>query len=80
MIANDQQLQTTLERITWFQDQVTHLRKTETNPVNYRASVSGFLAEIDSKSENISASCRQRGQRRPNKRRAGRPQPASGSW
>ena len=47
MIANDQQLQTTLERITWFQNQVTHLRKTETNPVNYRASVSGFLAEID---------------------------------
>jgi len=47
MIANDQQLQTTLERIAWFQNQVAHLRKTETNPVNYRASVSGFLAEID---------------------------------
>jgi len=47
MIANDQQLQTTLERIAWFQNQVTHLRKMETNPVNYRASVSGFLAEID---------------------------------
>jgi hypothetical protein len=47
MIANDQQLQTTLQRITWFQNQVAHLRKTETNPVNYRASVSGFLAEID---------------------------------
>ncbi len=47
MIANDQQLQTTLERIAWFQNQVTHLRNTETNPVNYRASVSGFLAEID---------------------------------
>jgi hypothetical protein len=47
MITNDQQLQTTLERITWFQNQVAHLRKTETNPVNYRASVSGFLAEID---------------------------------
>ena len=47
MITNDQQLQTTLERIAWFQNQVTHLRKTETNPVNYRASVSGFLAEID---------------------------------
>ena len=47
MITNDQQLQTTLERITWFQNQVTHLRKTETHPVNYRASVSGFLAEID---------------------------------
>jgi len=47
MIANDQQLQTTLERIAWFQNQVAHLRKTETNSVNYRASVSGFLAEID---------------------------------
>ena len=47
MIVNDQQLQTTLERISWFQKQVAHLRKTETNPVNYRASVSGFLAEID---------------------------------
>ena len=44
MIAIDQQLQTTLERIAWFQNQVAHLRKTETNPVNYRASVSGFLA------------------------------------
>ncbi len=47
MIANDQQLQTTLERIAWFQKQVAHLRETETNPVNYRASVSGFLAKID---------------------------------
>jgi hypothetical protein len=47
MIANDQELRTTLERITWFQQQVAHLHKTETNPVNYRAAVSGFLAEID---------------------------------
>lgn len=47
MIANDQQLETTLERIAWFQKQVAHLRKTETNSVNYRASVSGFLTEID---------------------------------
>jgi hypothetical protein len=47
MIANDQELDTTLERITWFQKQVAHLRKTEKNPVNYRASASGFLAEID---------------------------------
>ncbi len=47
MITNDQELQTTLGRIAWFQQQVAHLRKTETNPVNYRASVSGFLAEID---------------------------------
>ena len=47
MIANDQQLETTRARITWLQDQVAHLRRTETNPVNYRAAVSGFLAEID---------------------------------
>jgi hypothetical protein len=47
MIADDQQLETTLERIAWFQKQVAQLRKTETNPVNYRAAVSGFLAEID---------------------------------
>ena len=47
MIANDQQLETTLDRIAWFQKQVAQLRKTETNPVNYRAAVSGFLAEID---------------------------------
>ncbi len=47
MITNDQQLKTTLERITWFQNQAIHLRKTESNPVNYRAAVSGFLAEID---------------------------------
>jgi hypothetical protein len=47
MIANDQQLETTRERITWLQDQVAQLRRTETNPVNYRAAVSGFLAEID---------------------------------
>ena len=47
MIANDQELQTTLERIAWFQNQVAHLRKAESNPANYRAAVSGFLAEID---------------------------------
>jgi hypothetical protein len=47
MICSDQQLQTTLERIAWVQNQVAHLRRTETNPVNYRASVSGFLSEID---------------------------------
>ncbi len=47
MVANDQQLQTTLERIAWFQKQVAHLRTTETNPMNYRAAFSGFLAEID---------------------------------
>lgn len=47
MIANDLQFDTTLNRIRWFQEQVAHLRKTESNPTNYRAAVSGFLAEID---------------------------------
>lgn len=47
MINHDQQLRSTLDRIAWFQLQVTRLRSTETNPVNYRAAVSGFLAEID---------------------------------
>ncbi|MCI0458040.1 MAG: hypothetical protein L0Z62_13835 [Gemmataceae bacterium] len=47
MIADHQQLQRTLERIACFQNQVAHLRQTETNPVNYRAAVSGFLAEMD---------------------------------
>lgn len=47
MIKDDQQLKATLERITWFQNQATHLRQTETNQVNYHAAVSGFLAEID---------------------------------
>ena len=46
MIANDQELKVTLERIAQFQAQVAHLRNTETNPANYRA-VSGFLAEMD---------------------------------
>ena len=47
MIANDEELQATLDRIHRFQAQVAHLRKVETNPVNYRPSSSGFLAEID---------------------------------
>lgn len=47
MITSDEQFQTTLEHIRWFQEQAAHLRRTETNPVNYRAAVSGFLAEID---------------------------------
>ena len=47
MIANDQQLETTLERIAWFQRQLAQLRKTETNAANYRAAASGFIAEID---------------------------------
>jgi hypothetical protein len=47
MIANDQELEATQERIRRFQAQVAHLRRVETNPVNYRLSASGFLAEID---------------------------------
>jgi len=47
MIANDRELKVTLERIADFQAQVAHLRNVESNPANYRAAVSGFLAEID---------------------------------
>lgn len=47
MIANDQELKVTLDRIARFQAQVAHLRNTETNAANYHAAVSGFLAEID---------------------------------
>lgn len=47
MIANDQELKVTLERIAKFQAQVAHLRNAEPNAVNYHASVSGFLSEID---------------------------------
>jgi hypothetical protein len=47
MIANDQELRVTLDRIARFQAQVAHLRNTETSPDNYRASTSGFLAEVD---------------------------------
>ncbi len=47
MIRNDQELEATLERIRHFQAQLAQLRKAEANPVNYRLSASGFLAEID---------------------------------
>ncbi len=47
MIANEQEFQVTLERIARFQKQLAYLRQVETNPANYRASASGFLAEID---------------------------------
>jgi hypothetical protein len=47
MIASDQELTATLERIRHLQDQVAHLRRVETNPTNYRLTASGFLAEID---------------------------------
>lgn len=47
MIANDQELQVTLDRIAKFQGQVTKLRRSETNPANYHASVFGYIAETD---------------------------------
>lgn len=47
MISNDQELNTTLDRISLFQAQVAQLRATETNPDNYHAAAGGFLAEID---------------------------------
>ena len=47
MIKNNQELQVILERIKYFQQQVTHLRQVETNPANYRLSASGYLAELD---------------------------------
>ncbi|MEX0728015.1 MAG: hypothetical protein WD065_17200 [Planctomycetaceae bacterium] len=40
-------MKTTLDRIARFQAQIDHLRKVETDPDNYHASVSGFIAEID---------------------------------
>ncbi len=47
MIENAQEYQTTLKRIERLQQQVEHLRKTETHPQNYRLSAGGYLAELD---------------------------------
>jgi len=47
MIKNDIDLSVILERIRQLQDQLAFLRKTEKNPVNYRLSSSGFIAEVD---------------------------------
>ena len=47
MINNENELSTTLERIRHLQNQLALLRTAETNPVNYRLSSSGFIAEID---------------------------------
>jgi hypothetical protein len=47
VIANDQELNATLERIAWFQAQVVQMRKAMANPRSYRLAAGGFLAEID---------------------------------
>ena len=47
MVANDNELRGTWDRIAWLQNFVFEMRKTELSPTNYRASASGFLAEIE---------------------------------
>jgi hypothetical protein len=47
MISSDQELDAAFERIRHLQMQVAHLRRTETNPTNYRLSAAAFIAEID---------------------------------
>ena len=47
MIHSDQEFHAVLDRIAHFQAQVQRIREVEASPANYRASVSGFLAELD---------------------------------
>lgn len=47
MIANREQLSVTTDRLARFHNQVAQLCRIETNPANYHAAASGFLAEID---------------------------------
>ena len=47
MIRTDEELRAARIRIERLQRQIEHLRRVETNPVNYRLSASGFLAELD---------------------------------
>jgi hypothetical protein len=47
MIVDDAELDATLGRIRRFQTQLAHLRRVETNPVNYRLSAAGFLSGVD---------------------------------
>ena len=37
----------TTNALVWFQAQLSHLRRAEANPHNYRAAAAGFLAEVD---------------------------------
>jgi hypothetical protein len=47
MITNDREFQDTQQRLRFFEEQAAQIRRTETNPENYRLSVAGFLSEID---------------------------------
>ena len=46
-IMTEREFETTVKRIAAMQAQLAHLRKVESNPGNYHASASGFIAEID---------------------------------
>ena len=46
-INNDRELQGMVERVRDFQLQLANIRRTESNPDNYRLSASGYLAELD---------------------------------
>lgn len=46
MIKNALELEAMLERINRFQQQVIHMRKVEKDPLTYKLSAGGFLAEI----------------------------------
>ena len=47
MIQDEPEYRAALQRIERFQRQIEQLRKTESNPRNYRLSAGGFLAELD---------------------------------
>lgn len=47
MIANDTELSVTLKRIERLQLQIAEIRRSERNSENCRASISGFVSEID---------------------------------
>lgn len=47
MIKRSLNILATLDRIRRLQDQLALLRQTEINPVNFRLSASGFIAELD---------------------------------
>lgn len=46
MIANDQELKTTMERIARFQQLVLQIRATASSPENYRASAGDFSRRL----------------------------------
>jgi hypothetical protein len=47
MIANDDELRATQQRIARFQEQLAALRRTEANRENHRMAGSGYVAEVD---------------------------------